>query len=81
MKKYIPAISVFSFVALVATKFLMAKEYCLLSIAQGHGFLGAVRCLKLCDNIYCSLSQVYENFATAPGYFSYLVDTVMPTLL
>ena len=81
MKKYLPAISLLSFVALVGTKFLMVKEYCLLSIGQDHGFSGAVRCLKLCDNIYCSLSQGYENFAAAPGYFCYLVDPVMPTLL
>lgn len=80
MKKYLPAIIVLSFVALVGTKFTMVNEYCLLSIAQGHGFFGAIRCLKLCDNVYCSLSQGYENFATAPGYFSCIVDSIRLTL-
>jgi len=80
MKKYLPAISLLSLVTIVGAKFLMAKEYCLLSIAQVHGFYGAVRCLKLCDNLYCSLSQGYENFAASPGYFSYIVDSIRPTL-
>ena len=74
MKKYLPAIIVLSFVALVGTKFTMVNEYCLLSIAQGHGFFGAIRCLKLCDNLYCNLSQGYENFATAIMRMRFLLD-------
>jgi hypothetical protein len=77
MKKYFPAISVLSFIAIVGTKFLMVKKYCLFCLTQGHSFFGAVPCLKMCTNIYCSLAHGYENFVAAPSYFRFIAESVM----
>jgi hypothetical protein len=80
MKKYIPTIITLGFFTIVGAKFLTVKEYCLCCLAQGHAFFGEVRCLKLCDNICCYLSQGYADVVAAPGNISGIFVSVISSL-